>query len=165
MLDLGWARFGELCKELVEKIAADYQPDLVVGIAKGGVLPAVVISSALRRDFFPIKLSSRENEQIVRETPKLFVGPSRDVDRKRVLLVDDICVTMRTLDLARGLLVDAGAAEVRTATFATHGSVWPDWYALETTALLLFPWDRDVYSAGSWTINPEYAAEISRMRT
>lgn len=163
VLDLGWARFGELCRTLVEKIVVEYEPDVVVGIAKGGVLPAVVVSSALMRDFFPIKLSSRENEVVVRESPRVFVAPGPEVEGKRVLLVDDICVTARTLELARELLIGAGAAQVRTATFAVHGGARPDWYALETEALLLFPWDRDIYTGEGWSLQPEYAEELVRM--
>ena len=91
VLDLGWDRFGQLCKVLVEKITDDYQPEVVVGIAKGGVLPAVVISSALYVNFFPVKLSSRENEKIVREIlRRSSFHPAANLCGKKVLLVDDI---------------------------------------------------------------------------
>jgi hypoxanthine phosphoribosyltransferase len=35
----------------------DFRPEAVVGIAKGGVIPAVFLASAFQVDFFPIKLS------------------------------------------------------------------------------------------------------------
>ena len=161
VLDLGWDKFGQLCKVLVEKITNDYQPEVVVGIAKGGVLPAVVISSALYVNFFPIKLSSRENEKIVREIPEVYVPPTANLQSKKVLLVDDICITMRTLKLARTEIEKMGAAEARCASFAVHHhSLKPEWYALNTDDLILFPWDKEVYVDGDWKLNREYGEEI-----
>ena len=153
-----------MCKELVEKITHDYQPEVVVGIAKGGVVPAVVISSALRIDFFPVKLSCRENENIVREIPSVFVPPTFHLKGKRVLLIDDICVTMHTLNLARAEIEKMGAAEVRCATFAVHShSRKPEWYALNTDEIVLTPWDKEVYADGVWKLNREYAELILDM--
>lgn len=164
VLDLGWERFGQLCARLVENIARDFRPDAVVGVAKGGVLPGVVVSSALFVDFYPIKLSSRRNEEVVRSIPQVFTPPPVQVAGRRVLLVDDISVTFRTLDMATELVRQAGAAEVRTATLAVHGSSRkPDWYAVESDNVILLPWDRNVFRAGTWSMNPEYADEIERL--
>jgi len=90
IMDLGWEGLGDSLKLLVSKVAKDYQPDVVVGIAKGGVIPAVFVSSAFLVDFFPIKLSRRKNERIVREEPAWFVRPPSDIKNLRVLLVDEI---------------------------------------------------------------------------
>ncbi|WP_315774053.1 MULTISPECIES: phosphoribosyltransferase [unclassified Bradyrhizobium] len=164
MNDLSWSRFGELSMSLVEQISRDYQPEIVVGIAKGGLMPAVVIASAFSVDLFPVKLSSRHNEEIVREIPEMFVPPTQHVANKRVLLVDDICITLRTLNIARQAILDLGAAEVRTATLAVHRfSKRPDWYVIESDDLLIHPWDRNMFVSGKWIINPEYQAELDEM--
>ena len=162
--NMTWTNFGRLCQELAMKICREYEPDVVVGIAKGGALVGVCLSSALRLDFFPIKLSSRHNEEIIRDEPKWFVPPTEDVAEKRVLLVDDICVSMRTLTLARTAILSKGAREVRTATLMVHGgSARPDWYVLDTDALILVPWDLKVIRKGEWVINPEFQEELDRM--
>ena len=44
-LDLSWEMFGELCRALALRVARQYDPDLVVGIARAGVIPAAVIAS------------------------------------------------------------------------------------------------------------------------
>lgn len=165
VFDLGWDRFGACCRQLVERVAADYAPDIVVGIAKGGVLPGVVISSALFVDFFPIKLSSRQNEIIVREVPEMMVPPTAHVAGKNVLLVDDICITMRTMDIAQEALLRAGAKSVRCAAFAIHDAEGrcPEWYGIMTPDLLINPWDKAVFRSGNWSINPEYAAELEKL--
>ena len=37
-LDTSWEMFGELCRALALRVARDYQPDVVMGIAPGGFL-------------------------------------------------------------------------------------------------------------------------------
>jgi len=162
--NMTWDDFGSLCHKLAMIIWQDYQPEIVVGIAKGGVLVGACLSSALRLDFFPIKLSTRHNEKIVRDEPKWFVTPTDDLAGKRVLLVDDICVTMKTLDLAKEAIMAKKATEVRTATLMIHGGHQrPDWFALDTNALILVPWDLKVILDGEWVINPEFQEELDSL--
>lgn len=165
VLDLGWNGLGEALKKLAMKISLDYHPDTVVGIAKGGVIPGVVIASALMVDFLPIKLSSRKNEIVVRDEPEWFVRPTDDVRGQKVLLVDDICVAGRTLTKARKALIEKGATEVRTATLAVHqGSVLPDYWEIETDDCIIFPWDKEIISDSKWIIHPEYRKDIDEIR-
>ncbi|UCD57494.1 MAG: phosphoribosyltransferase [Candidatus Hydrogenedentota bacterium] len=160
--EVPWSRVGGILIQLAETIRQDWRPEAVVGIAKGGVIPAVFLSSAFRLDFFPIKLSSRRNEEIVREHPKWFVFPTEDVREKKVLLVDHIIVTGRTIRMAAEELKRRGAKEVRTAALAAHRhSVRPDYVGFVTDGLIVWPWDRDCLTdEGAWIINPEYLAEM-----
>ena len=163
--EVPWSRLAQWLPSLARKIRNDWDPEVVVGIAKGGVIPAVYLSSAFRLDFFPIKLSSRHNEEVISREPQWHVRPGPYVRGKRVLLVDDICVAGRTFRLANAELRAVGASEVRTATLAIHSiSLRPDYYMFETDALIVWPWDRDNLSAeGTWHINPEYAAEMHKV--
>jgi hypoxanthine phosphoribosyltransferase len=163
--EVSWSRLAHWLPELAQKIANDWRPEVVVGIAKAGVIPAVYLSSVFRLDFFPIKLSSRRNEDIISKEPRWHVRPGAYVRGKRVLLVDDICVAGRTFRLANAELAELGAAEVRTATLAIHSKSWrPNYYVSETDSLIVWPWDRDNLSAdGTWYVNPEYAAEMHKV--
>ena len=163
--EVPWSRAGHLLIELAEAIWHDWRPEVVVGIAKGGVIPAVFLSSAFRVDFFPIKISSRHNEEIVRDEPKWFVLPTEDVRDKKVLLVDHITVSGTTMRMAAQQLQEIGVKECRTATLAAHHhSVRPDYAALVTDALIVWPWDRDCLTDdGAWRIMPEYLAEMEEV--
>jgi hypothetical protein len=163
--EIPWSRLGGLLTDLVERINLEFRPEIVVGIAKGGVIPAVYAASAISVDFFPIKLSSRHNERVVSDTPAWHVYPTDVVRGRRVLLFDDISVAGRTLGMARAELFQRGAAEIRTATIAVHeDSVRPDFFALRTDALIVWPWDRDMLRQdGTWYINPEYQAEMDEI--
>jgi hypoxanthine phosphoribosyltransferase len=163
--EITWARLGELLVDLAERIHPDRRPDLVLGIAKGGVVPGIFLSSAFVLDFFPIKLSSRHNEQLVSATPIWHVRPTSVVRGKSVLLVDDICVTGRTLSKASAELARLGATEVRTAALAIHGgNTHPDYWALESDGLIVWPWDRETLTEnGMWSLSPEYGELMDRM--
>lgn len=156
--EINWSRLGNLVKELAEKIHREYEPEVVVGIAKGGVIPAVFLSSAFLVDFFPIKLSSRNNEQVVHNEPVWYILPTEAIKDRRVLLVDDIIVSGRTFRMACEKLVDLGAKEIRTASLTAHkDSFSVDFVGLVTDAMIIFPWDREVIDeCGKWSINSEY---------
>ena len=163
VMDLTWIELESIVRGLAGRIRRDWNPDIVVGIAKGGVIPGAMISSAFRIDFVPIKLSSRHNEAIISKEPVWHVyPPASSVTGKNVLLVDDICVAGRTFSMAIEELNMRGAAEVRTASVAIHeDSVKPDYAGLVSDACIIWPWERDVLSEdGRWVINPDYEAEL-----
>jgi hypoxanthine phosphoribosyltransferase len=155
-LYISWEQFDALCRALAI-MAGGYDPQVIVGIAKGGVLPATVVASLLRREFYPIRLSRRYNDRVVRETPDVLLGPPPAISGQRVLLVDDFVTTGETLDLARGACLAQGAAEIRTACLCAHSfSRHPEYVALVSDALVIFPWDREVLEGGRFVPHPEY---------
>ena len=163
--EIPWSRLGNLLIELANMIRKDYSPEIVIGIAKGGVIPAVFLSSVFQLDFFPIKLSSRHNEKIVASSPIWHVNPTNVVKGKKILIVDDICIAGRTLRMANEKISKKGAIEIRTTTIAVHESSFlPDYYILKTDALIVWPWDRDVLAEnGKWLINREYLEYMAKI--
>ncbi|MGQ9599705.1 MAG: phosphoribosyltransferase [Anaerolineae bacterium] len=157
-LHISWEEFDSLCRKLALMVQG-YDPQVIVGIAKGGVLPAAVLASILRREFYPIRLSRRHDDQVVRDTPEILLGPPPTIAGQRVLLVDDIVVGGLTLALARQACLEQGAAQVRTATLFAHSfSQFPDYVALVSDALIINPWDRDVLNGDRFVPHPEYEA-------
>jgi len=161
-LDLSWEMFGELCRALAMKVGADYRPEVVVGIARAGVIPAAVIASILRVDYYSMNISRRDGEARVRERPAILsAAPSQARDR-RVVLVDEITTSGETLRLGLAAVRDVGPTEVRTATvFARPMGNAPDYHALETDSTVVFPWDRKVFDGEDWIVNPRYQDVIS----
>jgi hypoxanthine phosphoribosyltransferase len=141
-LHITWEHFDSLCRTLAEMVRG-YDPQVIVGIAKGGVLPATVIASLLRREFYPIRVSRRHDDRIVREAPELLLGPPPAIADQRVLLVDDVVTTGDTMDLARQACLEQSAAEIRTASLCARG--WDhriDYVAFTSGAQIIFPWER-----------------------
>ena len=156
-LDLSWEMFGELCRALALKVARDFKPDLVVGIARAGVIPAAVVASILRVDFHSMKISRREGEEVVRERPAVLSAAPMQAAGKRVLLVDEIASSGDTLRMALAAVRDVRPLEVRTATsFARSRGYKPDYFALSTDATIIYPWDRKIFDEGELVVNPRY---------
>jgi hypoxanthine phosphoribosyltransferase len=158
-LELSWEFFGELCRVLAVRVASSgYQPEIVVGIAKAGVIPGAVVASILRCDFYSLKISRDLAGARVRARPKILSAAPHEAARKRVLIVDEICTSGETLRIALNALRQVGPAELHTATsLVKHGGYKPDFYALETDATVVFPWDRQILNdQGEIITNPMY---------
>jgi hypothetical protein len=161
--EMTWEFFGELCRVLAVTVArSGYRPDLVVGIAKAGVIPGAVVASILQCDFFSLKISRDLGVERVRARPKILSAAPAEAARRNVLIVDEICTSGETLRLARNALRQVGPADLRTATsLVKHGGHRPDYYALETESTVIFPWDRQIVTHdGEIIVNPMYEGQI-----
>lgn len=156
-LDLSWEMFGELCRALAFRVVGDYEPEMVVGIARAGVIPGAVIASILRVDFYSMKISRREGGERVRERPAILSAAPTQARDRRVLLVDEIATSGETLRMALAAVRDVHPAEIRTATsFVRPSGYKPDYFALETGAEIVFPWDRKILEGEELVVNPRY---------
>lgn len=154
---VSWEMFGELCRALALRVAREYDPDVVVGIARAGTVPAGVISAILRTDLYSMTISRKEGGEHVRERPAVLSAAPVQLRGKRVLLVDEITSSGDTLRLALAAARDVGPAEVKTATcFVRPDGYRPDYFALEMGQELVFPWDRKVFQDGELVVNPRY---------
>jgi hypothetical protein len=159
VLELSWEFFGELCRVLAVKVATSgYRPDLVVGIAKAGVIPGAVVASILRCDFYSLKISRDLAGEKQRVRPKILSAAPKEALDRRVLIVDEICTSGETMRIATNALRQVKPLELMTATsLMKQGGFRPDFYALETDAMVIFPWDRHIVSeTGEIVQNPLY---------
>ncbi len=155
--EITWQRFDQLTRDLAARIGKN-PPDLVIGIAKGGVFVGGAIAAQLRCDFFPVRISRRSRDRVARRRPKVFGKMPTEVKGKRVLVVDDVVASGDTLKLACAQALAAGAREAKSAALAIRdGAPRPDWVALETADLVVFPWDYDVIDDGRFETDPETA--------
>jgi len=160
-LEVDWAMFGELCRALALKVARDYDPEVIVGIARAGVIPAAVVASILRVDFYSLKISRRDGDDTVRDRPEIMSAAPPQVRGQRVLIVDEITTSGDTLRLALAAVRDVHPEQVRTATsFARSTGYQPDYSALTMDANVIFPWDRKVFDGDQLVVNPRYVDVI-----
>ncbi|MEU1972425.1 phosphoribosyltransferase [Microbacterium sp. NPDC019599] len=142
---LTWDGFGEASRDLARAILADaFVPDVVVAIARGGLLPAGAIAYGLGiKNCGAINVEFYTGIGTVLDAPEVL-PPELDMtylDGRRVLLVDDVADSGRTLDLAVKLLVERGA-DVRSATIYTKPTtiIDPDYSWKATSLWIDFPW-------------------------
>jgi len=144
VLEIDWAFFGELCRALALHVSRDYDPELVIGIAKAGVIPAAIVASLLQRPFAAMVISrDRDGDE-----PRLLGNVALPVAGRRVLLVDETCDSGDTLKLALHVVREGKPAEVRTAVSFRTGKWAPDFHACRTEKEIVLPWDRETVMNG-----------------
>jgi hypothetical protein len=142
---LGWDEFGEAARDLARDILADgFVPDVVVAIARGGLLLGGAVAYAL-----DVKSCGSLNVEFYTgphtRLPKPVVLPplldEPSLAGKKVLLVDDVSDSGRTLALVVDLLSSI-AADVRTVVLYTKpGTVHVPTYSWRRTdRWIAFPW-------------------------
>jgi hypoxanthine phosphoribosyltransferase len=152
VLEIDWPLFGELCRALALRVAREYDPDLVLGIAKAGVIPGAVIAAILEREFGAMTVTRREEGAM----PVLVSGPAAGIKGRRVLVVDETCDSGHTLKLALNTVRAAEPAEVRTAVSFKTGSFQPDFHSFETEKAIILPWDREIIRDGELIRRPDW---------
>ncbi|MBT0159961.1 phosphoribosyltransferase [Candidatus Bathyarchaeota archaeon A05DMB-2] len=121
-----------------------FKPDVIVGITRGGWVPARVLSDLLEVPrLATVNIEFYTGIAQTEDKPVLKQGVSEDVAGKKVLIVDDIADIGKSLALAKVHVIQRGAAELRTAT--VYRKPWseaaPDYYAKETECWVVFPWE------------------------
>ncbi|MDO8514514.1 MAG: phosphoribosyltransferase family protein [bacterium] len=132
---MDWYKFEKEARLLAQKI--DYTPDIVIGIARGGIIPAALLSKFLGvKDTCVIKMQ-REGEG--RQISAYVLS---DVSNKKVLLVEDMIETGRSLIAGKKYLEERGA-EVKTACLYTMpiSEIRPDYLLKEVSNVVNFPWN------------------------
>jgi hypoxanthine phosphoribosyltransferase len=143
---LSWASTVKDAKSLSGLIRdSSCKIDIVVAIARGGLVPARILSDYLLiRDLTTIKvehwgIAATETEKAVLKFPLCA-----DIKDKNVLLVDDITDTGDTLMVSVEYLKSFGPKEIRTAVLIhkTCSSVTPDYFVrkIEKWKWIIFPW-------------------------
>ncbi|MFT4041807.1 MAG: phosphoribosyltransferase [Gordonia sp. (in: high G+C Gram-positive bacteria)] len=144
---LTWELNGIACRELARKIADDgFVPDIILGIARGGLIPAGAIAYAL-----DCKLMISLNVEFYTGVGETLSEPvmlpslleSSGLHDQKVLVVDDVADSGKTLRLVDDYCEQQGrVAEVRNAVLyqKPHTITTPDYSWKTTDKWINFPW-------------------------
>lgn len=161
-MEISWQDFGQLAARLAE-LMAPAKPEAIVGIARAGLFPATAVACMLRCELFPARLTRRLNDQVIYPAPVWKTPVSPEVAGKVVAVIDEITDSGETLAMAADQARLLGAKQVVTACLVSHS--WakpaPDFTALVSDALLIFPWDHYVFQDGIWQVHPEIVEALS----
>jgi hypoxanthine phosphoribosyltransferase len=142
---LGWDEFGEASRELAAQVhGSGFVPDMVVAIARGGLLLAGSVAYAL-----DVKSCGAINVEFytgvdLRLAEPVLLSPMLDtpsVSGQKVLLVDDVSDSGRTLAMVLELLLKAGADVRSLCLYSKPQTVLePDFVWRRTSKWIAFPW-------------------------
>ncbi len=156
--ELTWMDFDKAVQELARAIRQDFKVEAVVGVAHGGVFMGGALSSALGCEFFPVRISRRSRDRGDANKPQLLGGMPRELKGRRVLIVDDVAASGDTLEMAILLAKKAGARQVKTACMVARPEGYaPDYQAMSTQAVLVFPWDYEPSGMDRSDVDPDLA--------
>jgi len=141
-----WEQIYEALLNLANRIRKnDFKPDVIVGVSRGGWPPARIMSDLLEnpelanvRAEFYLGVAKTKGDPVI--TQPVFAS----VTGKKVLIVDEVADTGKSLLLVKSHLEEHGATEVKIMTiyYKPWSIVVPDWYAKETSRWIVFPWER-----------------------
>ncbi len=120
--DIPQADFVAAIRALAAQLAADdWAPDFIIGVGRGGLVPAVFLSHASGLPMLSVDFSSQVEDFSDGPLVKLA---ARTRGGERLLFLDDINDSGRTITHLRGALVAAGAVPgaVRFATLIDNVS-------------------------------------------
>jgi len=140
-----WDQIYSMLLNLADKICkSGFDPDIIVGISRGGWAPARILSDLMDNpNLANVRAEFYLGVAETRGEPSLSQPVSTEVAGKKVLIVDEIADTGKSLKLVRRHLTEQGAAEVKIATvyYKPWSILKPDYYEKETTCWVVFPWE------------------------
>lgn len=145
---VSWSDIENWCDSIRHKVMDDFRPDTIVGIARGGLVPARILSDRMWiKDLLSIKTehwgitATRDGSAVLKE------NLNGTLEGKNVLLIDDITDTGESLRIASEHVKSNRPLSMKTATMLhiTRSGFVPDYYAEEVDekgwTWFIFPWN------------------------
>ena len=144
-----WKDIERWSKEIVKKVSeSGYEPEIVIGLARGGLVPARLIADYLNiKELYVVKTEHWGVTATPDGQAKLAQGLQVSIEGRKALVVDDITDTGQSLKLAIEHILSHKPAEIRSATLLhiTHSKYVPDYYAApvpeDKWTWFIFPWN------------------------
>jgi len=138
-----WEEYHELSQKLAEKLIIKEKPfDRIIGIARGGLTLGHIMSDFLR---IPISMIAIQSYTDIKQQGQVTITGilHTSIKTQRVILVDDVADTGKTLVRAESYLRSYQPESITTATlyFKPRSIFKPDYHIIETTKWILFPYE------------------------
>jgi hypoxanthine phosphoribosyltransferase len=140
-----WQIIYEMLIAQTQKIqASQYQPNIIIGIAKGGTIPTRILSDLMEiSQTTNIQIKSYRTIAEPEIEPLITQRLTTSITNKKVLLVDDIADSGKTLKAAKMYLQEHKAKDIKIATLYAKptSEIEPDFYEKKTSKWVVFPWE------------------------
>lgn len=143
-----WDEIEDWCKSLSDKIISGEIPDAIIGMSRGGLVPARIVSDKLlRKELYAVKTEHWGLTASKDGMAKLKQGLSSDIRGMNVLIIDDITDTGQSMKVALDYVKSQSPKSVKTAAMLhiSHSEFIPDYFAREISdsqwTWFIFPWN------------------------
>jgi len=142
-LPVAWSQYHTLARQMAGAIlSGGIHIDEVVAISRGGLTLGHLLTDLLR---VPISTFTIQSYTDIREQGEVKITKplTTPIYDKHVLLVDDVSDSGKTIQRALEYLKTQQPKNVTTLTmfYKPHSVFKPDYYAQETSAWILFPYE------------------------
>lgn len=143
---LTWTQIEDLAIRLADRLPNTY--DVMLVITRGGMVPACIVSERLNlRNILVAAVMFYTGQERTLDKPIFLQFPADPLlTNHRVLIVDDVWDSGKTIMAVRERVIDAGGLP-ETAVLhykPTHNAYQenrPDYFVDETDAWIVYPWD------------------------
>ena len=130
-LDLDWAALEHLVSAVAAHVLAGGVPDAIVGVLRGGIVPAVLLAHRLGvrtvRDIDIVRTMSEGAHAAKLAVPAVCMDAGlEDLNGRDVVLVDDVAGTGATFEAAIAVLDARSPARLRRAVVVVNTVNWAD---------------------------------------
>lgn len=151
---LSWNDIDKLIDHLIPQFEGEFEA--MVMITRGGLVPGGMLAEALKTPIiltaavdFPAEMETEQEKakSRLRMWPKFLQFPDDALLRgKRILVVDDVWGSGRTITSVKNRITGAGAVAYTCVLHfnpyrSLFGTVRPDYYAAITDAHIVYPWE------------------------
>ena len=144
-LILSWQDVYNLTLQLSERIVASgFKPDIIVGIARGGWIPARILSDVLYMEsLHNIRIEYYTDVGVKGKEPKITQPLTGSLKGRSVLIVDEIADTGDSLFHAINHVKALGVEEQRSAVLhlKPNSRVTPNYSMVHTKSWVVYPWE------------------------
>lgn len=145
---VSWSDIEKWCSAIREQVVDNFSPDVIVGLARGGLVPSRMLSDSLWiKNLLSIKTehwgitATKSGKAVLNDPGKL------NLSGKNVLIVDDITDTGQSMRLAYDFVKSQEPSSIRTAAMLhiTRSEFVPDFYGevvdQSEWTWFIFPWN------------------------
>jgi uncharacterized protein len=144
-INVSWDDLDDLVAQLAGRLRAGPEPDVVLAISRGGLVPAGMLGYRMGwRDMLLAAVVVYDDEQGFRGEAEFLQFPSDDQLRsKRVLIIDEVWDSGTTIAAVSARIRAAGGEPVTAVLHYKPGrsrvDIVPDHYIVETDGWIVYP--------------------------
>jgi hypothetical protein len=142
---LSWDHIFELCFKISSDVRkSGFRPDAIVAVGRGGWIPARIISDFLNiRDLYSVKAEHWDVAE-TKDNARITQPINVDIKGKKILVVDDVADTGKTLKVVVNHIKKSGAEKIKSAVlqYKKTSTFSPDYTGevLEKWVWIVYPW-------------------------
>lgn len=145
-LEPSWDEIEEMCRELCKKIKKEFEPEIIIAIIRGGMIPGRLFSDYLgNNNVATVKTEHYIGIGKTMKKPVITQPLTVDIKGKKVLLVDDVSDSGKSLKEVVKYLKEKNPEEIKVATLHYKpGSVYkPNYFIGTTDKWIIYPWEKE----------------------